>query len=382
MKYKHVVTILILFLNLLSFSQNSLKYKPEREKIHDLIHTKLNIDFNFQAKTMNGEAWITLKPHFYATNKLVLDAKSMIFKEVKLNNENLNFTYDDFRITIELPKTYTRSESFTVYLNYVAQPEKIIDEGSRVITDAKGMYFINTDGFNKNETAQIWTQGETQASSAWFPTIDAPNQKMTQEIAITVPNKYVTLSNGELINQVKKGNNRTDSWKLDKKHAPYLAFVGVGEFEIIKDSYKNIPVNYYVEKEYAPYAKAIFGNTPEMIGFFEDKLNIPYPWNKYHQIVVRDYVSGAMENTTAVVHGEQAYQKPGQLIDENKHENTIAHEVFHHWFGNLVTSESWANIALNESFASYGEYLWQEYKYGKTAAEMHLFDEIEVYKNG
>ncbi|WP_438976797.1 M1 family aminopeptidase, partial [Polaribacter sp.] len=228
---------------------------------------------------------------------------------------------------------------------------------------------------------QIWTQGETQANSAWFPTIDAPNQKMTQEIEITVPNKYVTLSNGALINQIKKGKNRTDHWKLDKKHAPYLAFIGVGEFEIIKDNYKNIPVDYYVEKEYAPYAKEIFGLTPEMIGFFETKLGVDFPWNKYSQIVVRDYVSGAMENTTAVVHGEQAYQKPGQLIDNNIQENTIAHEIFHHWFGNLVTSESWSNLALNESFANYSEYLWREYKYGKVNAEMHLFDQVEAYKN-
>ena len=330
---------------------------------------------------MNGEAWVTLKPHYYDANKVVLDANTMIISEVKLNEKNLNFTYNDFDLEIVLPKTYTKNQEFTLYIKYLSQPEKVKDRGSKAITDAKGLYFINTDGFDKNKTAQIWTQGETQANSAWFPTIDAPNQKMTQEIEITVPNKYVTLSNGALINQIKKGKNRTDHWKLDKKHAPYLAFIGVGEFEIIKDNYKNISVDYYVEKEYAPYAKEIFGLTPEMIGFFETKLGVDLPWNKYSQIVVRDYVSGAMENTTAVVHGEQAYQKPGQLIDNNIQENTIAHEIFHHWFGNLVTSESWSNLALNESFANYSEYLWREYKYGKVNAEMHLFDQVEAYKN-
>ncbi len=192
----------------------------------------------------------------------------------------------------------------------------------------------------------------------------------------------MTLSNGKLINQIKKGNERTDYWKMDQKHAPYLFFMGIGEFEIIKDSYKNMSVDYYVEKEYAPYAKAIFGMTPEMIGFFESKLGVEYPWNKYSQMVVRDYVSGAMENTTAVVHGDQAYQKPGELIDENVHENTIAHELFHHWFGNLVTSESWSNLTLNESFANYSEYLWREYKYGKTDAEMHHYEQVLAYKEG
>ncbi len=381
MKLQHLVIIFFTLLCSSIFSQTPDNYKSEREKIFDLVHTKLKVDFNFSDKTMNGEAWVTLKPHYYDANKVVLDANTMIISEVKLNEKNLNFTYNDFDLEIVLPKTYTKNQEFTLYIKYLSQPEKVKDRGSKAITDAKGLYFINTDGFDKNKTAQIWTQGETQANSAWFPTIDAPNQKMTQEIEITVPNKYVTLSNGALINQIKKGKNRTDHWKLDKKHAPYLAFIGVGEFEIIKDNYKNIPVDYYVEKEYAPYAKEIFGLTPEMIGFFETKLGVDFPWNEYSQIVVRDYVSGAMENTTAVVHGEQAYQKPGQLIDNNIQENTIAHEIFHHWFGNLVTSESWSNLALNESFANYSEYLWREYKYGKVNAEMHLFDQVEAYKN-
>ncbi len=381
MNYKHFFIIVFLFFEITVSSQNTINYKAEREKIHDLVHTKLKVDFNFLEKTMNGEAWITLKPHYYATNKVTLDANTMMIKEVKFDNKNLNFNYNEFILEIELPKTFQRNQEFTIYIKYLAQPEKVKDEGSKAITDAKGLYFINTDGFFKNKTAQIWTQGETKANSAWFPTIDAPNQKMTQEIYITVPNKYKTLSNGKLISQTKKGNDRTDYWKLDKKHAPYLAFIGIGEFEIIKDTYNKLPINYYVEKEYAPFAKDIFGLTPEMIEFFEKKLGVNYPWNKYDQIVVRDFVSGAMENTTAVVHGEQAYQKPGQLIDENKQENTIAHEIFHHWFGNLVTSESWSNLALNESFANYGEYLWREHKYGKVEAEMHHFEKVELYKN-
>ena len=357
-------------------------YQPEREKIHDLIHTKLKVDFNFEDKTMNGEAWLTAKPHFYSTNKITLDAKAMLIHQVLMNNKKLEYFYDNLKLIIDLPKTYTRTDQFTIYIKYTAQPEKVYQKGSAAITNAKGLYFINADGADKNKPTQIWTQGETEASSCWFPTIDAPNQKTSQEIYITVPNKYVTLSNGKLVDQTSKGNNRTDYWKFDQKHAPYLFFMGIGEYEIVKDSYKSIPVNYYVEKEYAPYAKDIFGLTPEMMGFFSDKLGVEYPWNKYSQIVGRDYVSGAMENTTAVMHGEQAYQKPGQLIDKNVQENTIAHELFHHWFGDLVTSESWSNLTLNESFANYSEYLWREHKYGKVNAEMHFYENVQSYLKG
>ena len=382
MKYQKIIVFCFVLISLLSEAQSKV-YQPEREKIHDLVHTKLNVDFNFDNKTMNGEAWITAKPHFYSTNFITLDAKAMLIHQVSMNNSALKYTYEDgLNLIISLPKTYQRDEEFTIYIKYTAQPEKVYQKGSTSITSAKGLYFINADGSEKNKPTQIWTQGETEASSCWFPTIDAPNQKTSQEIYMTVPDKFVTLSNGALISQTKKGNNRTDYWKFDQKHAPYLFFMGIGEYEIIKDSYKNIPVNYYVEKEFAPYAKDIFGLTPEMMGFFSEKLGVEYPWNKYSQIVGRDYVSGAMENTTAVMHGEQAYQKPGQLIDENVQENTIAHELFHHWFGDLVTAESWSNLTLNESFANYSEYLWREYKYGKVNAEMHLYENVDAYLNG
>ncbi len=379
-----LVTLLLCF-SFSGFSQvtNSLTtYKPEREKKLNLVHTKLKVDFDFEKSEMNGEAWITLTPHFYDSNKVILDAKAMLINKVALNNSLLKYTYNDYQLSIELPKTYKKGEEFTIYIDYVARPEKVKQQGSTAITGAKGLYFINPKGTEKNKPTQIWTQGETEASSCWFPTIDAPNQKTSQEIYITVPNKYQTLSNGKLVSSTKKAGKRTDYWKLDQKHAPYLFFMGIGEYEIIVDSYKNIPIKYYVEKEYAPLAKDIFGNTPEMMQFFEQKLGVAYPWNKYAQIVGRDYVSGAMENTTAVIHGEKAYQKPGQLVDGNRQENTIAHELFHHWFGNLVTTESWSNLALNESFASYSEYLWREYKYGKENAEAHLFNDIKVYKEG
>ncbi|MDB9887563.1 M1 family aminopeptidase [Polaribacter sp.] len=382
MKFQQLLFLLIYFTVASIFAQQSTEYRGEREKLHLLEHTKLKVDFNFKEKQLNGEAWITLKPYFFSTNKLILDAKGMIIHQVMLKDKKLDFNYDNFELRIDLPKKYTKEESYTLYIKYTARPEKVKQKGSVAINSAKGLYFINADGTDRNKPTQIWTQGETEASSCWFPTIDSPNQKSSQEIYMTVPNQYQTLSNGVLVSQIKDGANRTDYWKFDQKHAPYLFFMGVGKFEVIKDVYKNIPIEYYVEKEYAPYAKDIFGDTPEMIGFFSTLLGIEYPWNKYSQIVVRNYVSGAMENTTAVVHGDQAYQKPGQLIDENTHENTIAHEIFHHWFGNYVTAESWANLSLNESFANYSEYLWREHKYGKQEANAHLFENNLAYLNG
>ncbi|MBF0596757.1 M1 family metallopeptidase [Faecalibacter rhinopitheci] len=362
-------------------------YRAEAERINNLVHTKLDLKFDYAKQQANGEAWLTLKPHFYTTQKLTLDAKAMLIHEVALvngaNKQKLNYTYNDEQIFIDLDKAYKKDQEYTIYIKYTARPNEVKQKGSSAISDAKGLYFINPDGTEPNKPTQIWTQGETESSSCWFPTIDKTNQKTSQEIYLTYPEKYVSLSNGLLKSSKKNGNGtKTDYWKFDYKHAPYLFFVGIGDYAIIKDKWKNIDVDYYVEPEYKDYAKEIFGATPDMITFFSNILDYQFPWDKYHQMTARDYVSGAMENTGAVLFYEAVQQKPGELIDENTAEPIIAHELFHHWFGDLVTAESWTNLTVNESFANYSEYLWFEHRYGKEKADEHRTTDIQGYKMG
>jgi aminopeptidase N len=360
------------------------RYRATPTRINDLVHTRLDVSFDYNKAWMFGKEWVTLHPHFYSTDSLTLDAKGMEIKEIAMMKGSskipLKYSYDSMQLRITLDKLYKGGENYTIYIHYVSRPNELKAQGSAAITDAKGLYFINPKGEDEGKPTQIWTQGETEANSAWFPTIDKPNQKTTEEIYMTVPSKYVTLSNGRLISQKKNTDGtRTDYWKLDLPHAPYLFFMGVGDYAIVKDKYKNIPVNYYVEKEYAPYAKKIFGETPAMIGFFEKITGVPYPWPKYDQIVGRDYVSGAMENTTATLHQEGAYQNSRQLLDGNVWEDVIAHELFHQWFGDLVTTESWSNITVNESFADYSETLWDTYRHGKDAGDAHIEENRENY---
>lgn len=358
-------------------------YRASYPRINDLVHTKLAVSFDYDKQWMYGQEWVTLEPHFYPTDSLKLDAKGMQINEIAMIKGNskipLKYSYDSMNLKITLDKTYKKDEKYTLYLNYISKPNELKLSGSAAITGAKGLYFINPLGKTEEHT-EIWTQGETESNSAWFPTIDKPNQKTTQEILMTVPEKYVTLSNGLLIHQKKNADGtRTDDWKMDHPNSPYLFFMGVGDYAIVKDKYKNIPVDYYVEKEYVPVARKIFGETPAMIGFFSKILGFPYVWTKYDQIVGREYVSGAMENTTATLHQDGAYQNARQLVDGNAWEDDISHELFHHWFGDLVTTESWSNITLNESFANYSEYLWREYRHGKDDADAKDFNDMQDY---
>lgn len=355
-------------------------YQASATKDHDMVHTHLKVSFDWEKQHLLGQALLTLRPHFYPSKQLILDAKGMQINSVKnSSNSPLNYTYDSLKLYVELDKIYNGGENYTIIIDYVSKPNDRQTGGSRAISSDKGLYFINPESKENNKPRQIWTQGETESNSAWYPCIDKPNQKTTQLLEITVDKVFETLSNG---NKTKSINNtdgtRTDFWQMNEPHAPYLTMMAVGEFAIIKDTWKGKELSYYVEPEYKDVAKRIFGNTAEMIDFFESRFGIQYPWSKYAQVVVRDYVSGAMENTTATIHGEFVQRTARQLIDES-HQDIIAHELAHQWFGDLVTCESWSNLPLNESFATYSEYLWNEYKYGKLYADIKQQRQVKGY---
>lgn len=368
-------------------------YNESKTRTIDILHTKLDVKFDYEKQYLYGKAYITLKPYFYPTDIAVLDAKGFdilgVFEiDKKKNTTPLKYEYKDLaKLEINLGHKYKANEEITIFINYIAKPNELqaggqdAFDGAKAISEDKGLYFINPEFETKNKPRQIWTQGETESSSCWFPTFDSPNERMTQEIIMTVDTPYVTLSNGKLISSKKNSNGtHTDHWKQDLPHAPYLAMMAVGDFAIVKDKWRNVPVHYYVEKEYEKYAKMIFGNTPKMIEFYSKILGVDYPWDKYHQVVVRDFVSGAMENTGAVIHFDLLQHDDRMHIDQPL-EEVVAHELFHHWFGDLVTIESWANLPLNESFATYGEYLWMEHAYGRDEADNHINTDLNRYLN-
>lgn len=357
-------------------------YSPSYTLRNDLIHTVLDLKFDWEKQHVLGKATLTLKPYFYPTKILSLDAKGFEIHSLTMTDskQELKYAYDGEVLTVDLGKIYSAEEEYTIKIDYTAMPAETGGQGgSAAITSDQGLFFINHDNSDPNKPMQIWTQGETEWNSRWFPTIDKPNERCTQETYITVEDRFETLSNGLMVSSTENENGtRTDYWKMDQPHAPYLFMVVVGDFAVVKDEWNGMPVDYYVEPAYEEDAKDIFAHTPEMLGFFSKKLGVQYPWKKFSQIIVRDYVSGAMENTTSVIFGEFVQKTKRELID-NDNDGIVAHEMFHHWFGDYVTCESWANLTLNEGFANYAEYLWYEHKYGKDRADSHRQGELEAY---
>ncbi|MEM1319269.1 MAG: M1 family aminopeptidase [Bacteroidota bacterium] len=357
-------------------------YKPSYHLRNNLLHTRLEVSFDWPKQYVLGKAVLSLKPYFYPANQLELDAVGFDLHKVTFDGseEALKYDYDGKKLKIDLGRTVPADETYKIRIDYTAKPAEQPIGGSAAITSDQGLFFINPDNSLPDKPMQIWTQGETEFNSRWFPTIDKPNERCTQETYVTVEDRFKTLSNGTLISSTPNSDGtRTDYWKMDLPHAPYLFMLAIGEFAVVKDEYKGKPVEYYVEPEYEAYARDIYPNTLPMLKFFSEKLGYEYPWSKYSQVVVRDYVSGAMENTTGVIFGEFMQGTDRELIDVETNELIVAHEMIHHWFGDLVTCESWANLTMNEGFANYGEYLWLEHQYGKEEADRHRFNELNGY---
>lgn len=358
-------------------------YHESSPRTTDVVHMNLKVELDWDNAYLNGKATLTLKPHFYDLDSFRLDAQGMEIHKVQVVNQgskrDLNYAYDGMNLRIATGRTLTRDDEMKVYIEYTSKPNELQVEGGNAISEAKGLYFINPSNHPRGWMRQVWTQGEPESNSAWFPTVDKPNERMTHEIAITVPSSYKTLSNGRLDLQTNnRDGSRTDFWLMDQPHAPYLVMMAVGEFAMETEEWNGIPVNYFVEPEYEAVAKQVYPHTIEMLDLYSDILGVSYPWQKYDQVTVREYVSGAMENTTGVIFGDFMYGDSLSWADGTG-EDVVAHEMFHHWFGDYVTCESWANLPLNESFATYGEVLWKEHKYGQDEAEWHAYNDLRSY---
>lgn len=358
-------------------------FRESAPRIWDIQHTRVALQFNYQEKTAEGQAVLDMSAYAAPTDSIVLDAKKMKIHSVSMvaggSRTNVDYRYENDRLIMKRNTSFP--QNVQLYISYTAMPyADSVKGGSKAITDDKGLYFINTDQKIAGKPVQIWTQGETESNSHWMPTNDKPNERFTVELELTVPDSFQTLGSGALISSKKMQNGlRTDLWKMDKPIQAYAVMFAIGKYAIVKDNpWNGKEISYYVEQEYEPYAKLIFRHTPEMMAYFSSVTGVPYPWNKYSQIIARDYVSGAMENTTASLFGEFVNQNDREIDDKN-YEDVVSHELFHQWFGDYVTMESWSNLTVSESFANYGEQLWRRYQYGDASADELAYNDLSEY---
>lgn len=354
---KTLFSILFLITFVFSINISAENNKFNRVRSYDVQHYIIRLEFDRKNKVVFGDSTIQLKPLSDNFSGLELDAKGIKFESVSIDSgeQQLLFKTTENKISINLDKIYRKDELISIRLKYSTKP-------------SKGVYFVNELKYKGKVTrpAQIWTQGEAEETHYWLPSFDFPDDKATTEQFITVKKGESVISNGELLETIEnKNQTSTFHYKMSVPHSLYLTSFVVGTYEKVSDQYKNIPLGFYVypgQKNLVPQA---FGKTKDMFRIFESLTGIDYPYNKYDQTMVGNFQFGGMENITATTMADTEIMLAKFPFAQSLVEDLVSHELAHSWFGNLVTCRNWAELWLNEGFATYMEAAYREKMYGQ-----------------
>ena len=335
------------------------KYAPDRKV--DILHIIIDVTPDFENRTIAGTTTIRFAPIAVPLRELRLNAIDLLISSVTSETAIDDYSISEDAIAIVFDKAIAPGKETTVTITYEAEPKQ-------------GLYFRTPGQGYTDDTVHLFSQGECHTAPHWYPNYDYPNERSTSEVICRVPPYMTVLSNGRLISEKtdKKTNLKSVRWLQDKPHANYLIALVAGKFECIESKYRDIPIAFYTSPGQIDLAKNSFKGTADMMAFFEEEIGIAYPWNKYYQVTVKDFVAGGMENTTLTILTD------GTLFSEESEncrssESLVAHEMAHQWFGDYVTCKDWSHIWLNEGFATYYEKLYDGHANGRDALLYSLY---------
>ncbi|MBD2465168.1 M1 family metallopeptidase [Oscillatoria sp. FACHB-1407] len=340
-------------------------YNPDRPG--QVEHIALDLVLDIPQRRYDGTCTIRLNPVRSGIDRLTLDAVQLTIHSVKVGSVEQRFDYD--------------GEQLQVYLNEPSELGQVIEVAIAYSADQpqRGLYFIAPDQHYPNKPMQVWTQGEDEDSRFWFPCFDYPGQLATSEIRVRVPKHLLAISNGELIDTQEEGDSKIYHWSQQEVHPTYLMTLAVGDFAELRDEWNGKPVTYYVDKGREADARRSMGKTPQMIEFFSKAYGYPYPFPKYAQVCVDDFIFGGMENTSTTLLTDRCLLDERAALDNRGTESLVAHELAHQWFGDLVVIKHWSHAWLKEGMASYSEVMWTEHEYGADEAAYYRQGEASSY---
>lgn len=340
-------------------------YNPDRPG--QVEHIFLDLSLDIPKQSYQGSCSIRLLPIRNGIDRLTLDAVNLNIESVQVDEVPQNFDYDGEQLSIQLSQATQIGKRLLIAIAYsVAKPQR-------------GIYFIQPDKHYPNKPTQVWTQGEDEDSRFWFPCFDYPGQLSTSEIRVRVPNPLVAISNGELIDTTEDGDYKVYHWLQQQVHPTYLMTLAVGDFAEIRDEWNGKAVTYYVEKGREEDAKRSMEKTPRMIEFLSQKYGYPYPFPKYAQVCVDDFIFGGMENTSTTLLTDRCLLDERAALDNRNTESLVVHELAHQWFGDLVVIKHWSHAWIKEGMASYSEVMWTEQEYSLEEAAYYRLLEARRY---
>lgn len=341
-------------------------YAPSRD--YHLENVRVALHFDLDQRKVMGEATETLSTLREGVTHLDFDCAEITVSSARVNGKDAKFELRDDKLTVQLSQPAKSGEKFDVVLVYEGKP-------------TSGLYFILPDKDDPSRAREIWTQGEAEDTHHYIPIYDYPNDRTTFDMILTVPGNWLTVSNGKLLSvQDAPGGQKTWTWRQSQPVSTYLMSFVAGEYTQKKDSWRNIPVTYNVPHGDEDTIEPTFRHTKEMLQFFSDRFGVAYPWDQYAQTTVDDFVASGMENVSAttlatrdVLHAARASERPDGV------DSLISHEMTHQWFGDLVTCKDWTNTWLNEGFATFGDFLWEEHEFGADAAAYRYWREQNTW---
>ena len=340
-------------------------YNPDRPG--QVEHIFLDLTLDIPNQSYEGTCSIQIKPVRSGIDRFTFDAVNLIIDAVTVAEISQKFDYDGEQLQVQLTQPTEAGKIVKVAIAY------------RVEKPQRGLYFIAPDKHYPNKPVQVWTQGEDEDSRFWFPCFDYPGQLATSEIRVRVPKNLIAISNGELVETQEGKDFKIFHWQQKQVHPTYLMTLAVGDFTELRDEWNGKPVTYYVEKGKETEARISMGKTPRMIEFFSAKYGYAYPFPKYAQVCVDDFIFGGMENTSTTLLTDRCLIDERAAIDNRNTESLVAHELAHQWFGDLVVIKHWSHAWLKEGMASYSEVLWTDHEYGADDAAYYLLNEARNY---
>ena len=341
-------------------------YAPD--KLVDVLHTRIEVSFDLERKAVIGRAVHTVAPITNGLRHVVLDCVELTVDRVSDGADRpLRFEHDGRKLTIHFRDKTKAGEPFDVAVNYHGTPRL-------------GLYFTGPSEHYPDRAVQVWTQGEDEDNRHWFPCFDYPNEKATSETIVTVPESWTVVGNGKLVGVKHDKRDGLKTWhhKESVPHVSYLVSLACGEFAEVRDTWRGIPVQYFAKKRQKASLRRTFARTPDMLECFSKTFGYDYPYEKYSQVVVENFIFGGMENISATTLTDRCLVDERAALDYEP-EDLVSHELAHQWFGDLLTCKDWSHAWLNEGFATFAEVVYREHWRGHEDAEYLAMQQAQAY---
>ena len=355
--------------SLRTFGDPAVTRRPP-ERTYHILNYKLTLHFAPSRGEVFGDEEITLKPLVPGLKRFYLSSSGLTIESVTLRGPakrpiSLPFRTSGSRLWITLPRDYGRSEVLSTEIRYRGFPRA-------------GLYFVEPSAAYPRALAEIWSQGEPEFNRFWFPCWDYPNDMSTSEVLATVPSGQSVVSNGRLVSVLARGDQVTYDWVESVPHSSYLTSLAVGPWKVVRAHDLRLPIDYYVPRTASvASARRSFHLTPDMIAFFSAALGVPYPYEKYAQVTVNHYFFGGMENVSATTLTAATLHSARADADYSS-QDLVSHELGQQWFGDLVQARDWADIWLNEGFATYLQALYVQHHEGNDSFRLQMLQDQQA----